>query len=102
VLLGGLIVGCGASAPPVANPPPPVIVSRPLVQSVTDHDDYEGRIACAQPVEPRSRVKGHLTKINFKADGLIAPKSAAEPAVQAGQQGLPGWEEPLREGVYHA
>jgi hypothetical protein len=88
VLLAGLIVGCGASAPPVADTPPPaVIVSRPLVLSVTDHDDYEARIACAQPVEPRSRVKGHLTKINFKADGLIAPKSAAEPAVQAGQHG---------------
>lgn len=66
-----LLSGCSAPAPPVAEtPPPPVTVSQPVVREVTDHDEYEGRIAAAKRVEIRSRVRGHLMKVNFQ-DGQI-------------------------------
>ncbi len=74
VLLPGLIIGCGSPAPPVAEtPPPPVTVSRPVVQKVTDHDDYEGRIGAAEKVEIRARARGHLFKVHFK-DGQMVKK----------------------------
>lgn len=72
VLAVGLVVGCGPTAPPVAEtPPPPVTVSRPVVRNVTDHDDYEGRIAASQKVEIRARAKGHLRKVNFEAGQMV-------------------------------
>jgi RND family efflux transporter MFP subunit len=38
---------------------------------VTDFDAYEGRIAAAQKVEIRARVRGHLTKVNFQAGQIV-------------------------------
>src|SRR5262245_19810873 len=71
-LVAGLMIGCGSNATPVAEtPPPPVTVSQPVVRNVTDHDDYEGRIAVAQKVEVRARAKGHLIKVNFQDGQLV-------------------------------
>jgi membrane fusion protein, multidrug efflux system len=65
------VLGCGSGAPPVAEtPPPPVTVSQPVVRNVTDHDDYEGRLAAAEKVEIRARARGHLRKVNFQ-DGQV-------------------------------
>jgi membrane fusion protein, multidrug efflux system len=70
--LAGALIGCGAGSPPVADtPPPPVTVSQPVVRDVTDHDDYEGRIAAAQKVEMRARARGHLKKINFQDGQMV-------------------------------
>src|SRR5262245_39907268 len=72
VLLPGLILGCGSPAPPVAETaPPPITVSQPVVREVTDHDDYEGRIAASQKVEIRARARGHLKKVNFKDGQMV-------------------------------
>jgi RND family efflux transporter MFP subunit len=73
VLAVGMVSGCTAEPPLAETPPPPVSVSQPLVQEVTDYDDYEGRIAAAELVEVRARVRGHLIKINFE-DGQIVKK----------------------------
>ena len=64
LVLAGLIVGCEGTEPQAAEtPPPPVSVSQPLVLDVTEHDDYEGRIAASQKVEVRAhrelRPTGH-------------------------------------------
>jgi RND family efflux transporter MFP subunit len=50
-----------------------VSVSQPVVREVIEYDDYEGRIAAPDNVEVRARVKGHLTKVNFK-DGQLVKK----------------------------
>ena len=72
LILAGAVSGCNSNNLPVAEtPPPPVSVSQPLVREVTDHDDYEGRIAAVETVEVRSRVRGHLVKVNFEAGQMV-------------------------------
>jgi RND family efflux transporter MFP subunit len=51
-----------------APPPPPVTVASPLVQRITEWDEYTGRYEATAKVEVRARVSGYLTAINF-ADG---------------------------------
>ncbi|MGO4128054.1 efflux RND transporter periplasmic adaptor subunit [Inquilinus sp. YAF38] len=56
--------GQGQSAPP----PPPVTVATPLVQKITEWDEFTGRYEATARVEVRARVSGYLQSINF-ADG---------------------------------
>lgn len=71
VLTAGL-AGCGSNAPPLAEtPPPPVSISQPVVREVIEQDEYEGRIAAAESVEVRARVRGHLTDVAFKAGQIV-------------------------------
>ena len=66
------LTGCGGNTPPVAETPPPsVTVSEPVVRDVTEQDEYEGRIAAAENVEVRARVRGYLTKVNFQAGQMV-------------------------------
>jgi RND family efflux transporter MFP subunit len=46
-------------------------VCQPIVRDVIDHDDYEGRIAAFESVDVRARVRGHLTKVNFKDGQMV-------------------------------
>ena len=52
------------------SPPPTVMVTRPVVEPVTEWDEYTGRFAATDQVEIRSRVGGHLVAIHFQ-DGQI-------------------------------
>ncbi len=99
LVLAGAVSGCGSNTLPVAEtPPPPVSVSRPLVREVTDHDNYEGRIAAVETVEVRSRVRGHLVKVNFEAGQMVKAGSLLfeidprpyEAAMQAAEAQLAG------------
>jgi RND family efflux transporter MFP subunit len=67
VLVGLLVLaGCG-SPPPVADTGPiEVTVSRPVQREVADYDDYTGRVESTETVEVRSRVRGHLVKVDFQ------------------------------------
>jgi len=68
------VLGCEPVAPPVVEtPPPPVSISQPLAREVIDNDEYEGRLAAAESVEVRARVRGHLVKVSFQ-DGQIVQK----------------------------
>src|SRR5262249_38150420 len=71
VVLAGVLSGCDSALPVAETPPPPVSVSQPLTREVIDHDDYEGRIAAVEMVEVRSRVRGHLVKVNFQDGQMV-------------------------------
>jgi RND family efflux transporter MFP subunit len=66
--------GCGSNAPPVAEtPPPPVTVSQPVAKDVINYDFYVGHIAAVETLDVRARVRGYLTKVNFKDGQIVKP-----------------------------
>ena len=64
--LGLLLAACGARDGGGAPPPPEVAVSTPEVRSVTNWDEYTGRIEAVDMVEVRARVSGYLQSIHFE------------------------------------
>lgn len=57
--------------PPVAGtaPPPPVptvTVAKGIARTVTEYDDFVGRLESPQSVEIRARVSGYLEKVHFR------------------------------------
>jgi RND family efflux transporter MFP subunit len=67
-----VLVGCD-TGPQLADTEPPVVtVSQPLVQDdVVDYLQFTGRIEAAETVDVRARVRGELTKIEFKDGALV-------------------------------
>ncbi len=63
-------VGGNAAAPPVL-PPPQVKASQPRQETVTDRDEYTGRIEALETVTLKSRVNGYLTQVNFRAGDKV-------------------------------
>ena len=58
--------GCDQGAAKNAEmPPAEVEVSAPLVRTVTDYEEFTGRIDAIDSVQIQARVSGYLTKINF-------------------------------------
>ncbi len=49
-----------------------VKIVQPLLQEVTEWDEYTGRIEAVNSVEVRARVSGYLEKVNFKAGDKIS------------------------------
>jgi RND family efflux transporter MFP subunit len=68
-----LALGCQSEGQAPASPPPAVGVAKPLAKSVTDWDEYTGRLEAVETVEVRARVSGYLQSVNFK-DGAIVKK----------------------------
>ncbi|MGZ8153624.1 MAG: efflux RND transporter periplasmic adaptor subunit, partial [Methylovulum sp.] len=70
------LFGCGNStdAPvkTVQAPPPAVKIAQPLMQEVTEWDEYTGRIEAINSVDVRARVSGYLEKVYFKAGARIS------------------------------
>src|SRR5207249_6164704 len=56
------------AGPATANgaEPPEVPVCRPVTRTVTDVEDFTGRLAAAVSVEVRARVSGYLLEAPFK------------------------------------
>jgi len=50
--------------------PPPVTVASPERRSITDWDEYTGRLEAVESVEVRARVSGYLESVHF-SDGQI-------------------------------
>lgn len=48
-----------------AEPAPEVTVINPIVQDVTDWDEFTGRLASPETVEIRARVSGYLQTVHF-------------------------------------
>ncbi|MBA2491088.1 MAG: efflux RND transporter periplasmic adaptor subunit [Gammaproteobacteria bacterium] len=70
-----MLAACGGKTEPApqAAAPPEVTVAQPLVQEITEWDEYTGRMAAVDSVEVRARVSGYLKSVHFK-DGVIVDK----------------------------
>ncbi len=61
-----LVAGCNRTqAQPEAPPPPEVMISLPVTRTVTDFEEFPGRIDAVRMVEVRCRVTGYLEKVLF-------------------------------------
>ncbi|WP_435006130.1 efflux RND transporter periplasmic adaptor subunit [Tundrisphaera lichenicola] len=66
ILGSSMIAGCAKPKPkPVEPPPPEVLVTRPVVDEVTDYEEFIGHTEAVFSVEVRARVTGYLDKVNF-------------------------------------
>ncbi len=74
-VLAVLLAACGKGDDGSAHaekttPPPAVTVAQPLVQQLTEYDEFTGRFEPFKRVDVRARVSGYLQSINF-TDGQI-------------------------------
>lgn len=74
-LAAALVLGVTGALAQGAPPAPPVQVSQPLAQRVTNWDEYTGRFEASEQVEVRARVSGFLDAIHFR-DGDFVEKGA--------------------------
>src|SRR5262245_6847984 len=65
------IAACGSGSAPPPSAPPPVTVAHPLAESITDWDEYTGRIEPVESVEVRARVSGYLQSVHFDEGGVV-------------------------------
>ncbi|MBL1263964.1 efflux RND transporter periplasmic adaptor subunit [Candidatus Methylomicrobium oryzae] len=63
---GGCKDAGAPGAQPLQGPSPNVKIARPVSRTVTEWDEYTGRIEAVEAVEVRARVSGYLDKVNFK------------------------------------
>lgn len=68
-----LLIGCGGAGADPEDPPPAVNVALPVQKSVTEWDEYSGRIEAIDTVEIRPRVGGYLAAVHFE-EGLPVAK----------------------------
>lgn len=72
VALAWLMTGCDKSAQQEPTKQEPAVkVAQPLVQDVTEWDEYTGRIEAVQSVDIRARVSGYLDKFTFVAGAKV-------------------------------
>lgn len=60
--------GSGAQADAA---PPTVTVAVPVVRSITEWDEYTGRLAAVSSVEVRARVSGYLQEVDFEEGSMV-------------------------------
>lgn len=73
--LGALLfAGCQNGAAPTGGskpPPPEVSVAAAVTATVTDYEDFPGRMEAVNAVELRARVTGYLDKFLFKEGEMV-------------------------------
>lgn len=67
------LAGCEQETVVVAPEAPRVAVMTPEVRELADHEEFNGWMAANETVEVRSRVRGHIQKVNF-IDGQYVKK----------------------------
>ncbi len=74
-IFGSLLSLAGCSEAPASTEPPPpkVTIAHPVTRELTDYEEYNGWTAASETVDVRSRVRGHVMKVNF-TDGEIVTK----------------------------
>src|SRR5262245_22187177 len=68
-----LLAGCGSAPEALPAAPPKVTVMHPEQRELSDHEEFNGWMAADEVVEVRSRVRGHIKKVNF-TDGQYVKK----------------------------
>jgi RND family efflux transporter MFP subunit len=71
------LTGCGGAAGqsgPPKPPPPEVKVSQPVSETVTDYEDFPGRLVAKKAVEIRARVTGYLLDEVIYVEGTDVEK----------------------------
>ena len=79
VLIPGIVIlltACSREAPPAAHgggemPPMPVTVATVLHESISEWDEYTGRLEAPQTVELRPRVSGYIDKVLFTEGSIV-------------------------------
>src|SRR5262249_48404746 len=66
-----LASGCGQPPPPRAPRPVEVVVTRPITDTVTDYQDFTGRLSALKTVEIRARVTGYVKEAPFKEGDVV-------------------------------
>ena len=68
-----VLTACGGPKKPPGPPAPAVTVTKALQKTVTEWDEYTGRLAAVDEVDVRAQVSGYLESIHFK-DGQMVKK----------------------------
>jgi RND family efflux transporter MFP subunit len=72
VLLLGMVLGCGNPSHQKGAPEAPrVDVSQPVIQQVTDFEEYTGRTDAVRTVELKALVTGYLKEARFKEGDFV-------------------------------
>lgn len=72
LVVAWLMIGCDKTAQnKQPQQEPAVKVAQPVVQEVTEWDEYTGRIEAVNAVDIRARVTGYLEKFNFVAGAKV-------------------------------
>jgi RND family efflux transporter MFP subunit len=73
LLLCAAVCGCGrapaqtaAGGPPGEAEPPEVMVAQPVVRTVTDYKDFDGKTEAVKTVQLRAHVTGYLDRVFFE------------------------------------
>ncbi len=72
--IAGLLAACSGSGGDEAQgapPPPTVTVAAPLVQRITEWDEFTGRFEPTSAVEVRARVSGYLDAVKFQDGAMV-------------------------------
>jgi membrane fusion protein, multidrug efflux system len=75
LLTSAALVACGGSADAQGGPPPaaPVSVSPAVQRTISDSEEFSGRIEATEFVELRPRLSGTVDKVHF-TDGALVSK----------------------------
>ena len=63
--------GCHQEAASKAKPPEVVEVTMPVTETVTDYQDFTGRLDAVKSVDIRARVSGYVTQVPFKEGDIV-------------------------------
>ncbi|OZG73189.1 efflux transporter periplasmic adaptor subunit [Hahella sp. CCB-MM4] len=71
-----LLSACNESSPPPQTaggkmPPMPVTVAKVLYETISEWDEYTGRLEAPQTVELRPRVSGYIDKVLFTEGSIV-------------------------------
>ena len=67
------LAACGGGGPgDMQFPPTPVSVAEVVQRSVTDWDEFTGRIEAVDYIEIRPRVAGYLDAVHFREGGVVS------------------------------
>jgi RND family efflux transporter MFP subunit len=66
------LAGCKPAATRAEPPPPKVMVQQPVQRDLVDYDQYHGWLEAVASVDVRSRVRGHIQKVDFTDGQIVA------------------------------